>query len=218
MSEKKTRRRGKELEDAILQAAWNELLSVGYQHFTVEGVVRRAQTSRSVVYRRWNNRIDLFEAALLHYFENNSPDIPDTGSLRDDMIELLIQVSEKRFSLMIVFLTQMSEYFHETSSRPIDLKEKVVERSHHVIDAIVKQAIQRGDLEDRPLPARVLFLPFDMMRNEISLTLEPMPRSHIVEIIDQLFMPLVDHYIGKSTSVAAFTPQHLERHEERNRV
>ena len=113
----------------------------------------------------------------------------------------------------------MSEYFHETSSRPIDLKEKVVERSHHVIDAIVKQAIQRGDLEDRPLPARVLFLPFDMMRNEISLTLRADAHTVIssrssTNCSCRLWITIS----ANRPSVAAFTPQHLERHEERNRV
>ncbi|WP_316861808.1 TetR/AcrR family transcriptional regulator [uncultured Cohaesibacter sp.] len=69
MSEKKTRRRGDVLERAILDAAWEEALNVGFLKFTVEGVVKRAKTSRSVVYRRWNNKIELFEAAILHYFQ-----------------------------------------------------------------------------------------------------------------------------------------------------
>ncbi|WP_460358133.1 TetR family transcriptional regulator [Actinoallomurus acanthiterrae] len=37
-----SRRRGQELEDALLDAAWEELAEVGYGRFTIEGVAARA--------------------------------------------------------------------------------------------------------------------------------------------------------------------------------
>jgi AcrR family transcriptional regulator len=46
------RRRGKALEDAVLDAAWSELLDAGYARFTMETVAARAHTSRPVLYRR----------------------------------------------------------------------------------------------------------------------------------------------------------------------
>ncbi len=43
------RRRGKALEDAVLDAGWSALLDGGYAGFTVEVVAARARTSRPVL-------------------------------------------------------------------------------------------------------------------------------------------------------------------------
>lgn len=56
----KIRRRGLDLEIAIPQAAWDELQNIGYSFLTMEGVVARAKTSKSAVYRRWSNRGEPF--------------------------------------------------------------------------------------------------------------------------------------------------------------
>ena len=52
-----TRRRGAELEQAILDAAWEQLIAEGYEHFTIDTVAARAQTSKPVLYRRWKTQI-----------------------------------------------------------------------------------------------------------------------------------------------------------------
>ena len=54
-----SRRRGTKLEDALLDAAWEELQEVGYTRLTMEAVAARAGTSKPVLYRRWPNRARL---------------------------------------------------------------------------------------------------------------------------------------------------------------
>jgi len=57
------RRYGAALEEALLDAAWDELGEIGYAGFTVDAVARRAGTSRPVLYRRWPSRARLVLAA-----------------------------------------------------------------------------------------------------------------------------------------------------------
>ncbi|RYY09760.1 MAG: TetR/AcrR family transcriptional regulator, partial [Alphaproteobacteria bacterium] len=66
-AETATRRRGAALEDAILAAAWIELQNSGYTNFTYEAVARRAETSRPVLYRRWQTKLELALAAIRHH-------------------------------------------------------------------------------------------------------------------------------------------------------
>ena len=47
------RRRGEELEAALLEAAWAELVEVGFARLTMESVAARAKTGVAVLYRRW---------------------------------------------------------------------------------------------------------------------------------------------------------------------
>src|SRR5882757_3316924 len=82
------RRRGDELEHALLTAAWAELLEVGYPKLTMENVAARAGTSKPVIYRRWPTRAKLVLAALAHNLPMQQSDI-DTGSLRGDLLELV---------------------------------------------------------------------------------------------------------------------------------
>src|ERR1700727_1630360 len=92
------RRRGEELEAALLEAAWEELAEVGFARLTMESVAGRAKTGVAVLYRRWPNKDDLVIAAIRHYGRAHPVDTPDTGSLRGDMIALLSSFSSARVS------------------------------------------------------------------------------------------------------------------------
>lgn len=58
------RRRGAVLERAILDAALEQLSTVGWNGLTMEGVAARAQTGKAAVYRRWPSKEDLVADAL----------------------------------------------------------------------------------------------------------------------------------------------------------
>ena len=87
------RRHGQELESALLTAALDELVKVGYARLTMESVARRAGTSEPVLYRRWPNKDQLVLAAMEHYRNANPIALPDTGALRSDLLAELKAVS-----------------------------------------------------------------------------------------------------------------------------
>src|SRR5262245_45572746 len=84
-----SRRRGTERVDALLQAAWDEVSTVGYANLTMEGVAARAGTAKSVLYRRWPNRATLVRDAMRRRVGSMASDVPDTGDLRQDLLSVL---------------------------------------------------------------------------------------------------------------------------------
>ena len=48
----RTRRRGKELEEALYDATLAELAAVGYGGLTMEGIAARGRTGKAALYRR----------------------------------------------------------------------------------------------------------------------------------------------------------------------
>src|SRR6187551_7596 len=84
-----TRRRGPALEDAILDAGWDQLTSAGYAGFTFEALAERAKTGKAVLYRRWPDKEALLLAVLAHRGFGAPVEVPDTGSLREDVITVL---------------------------------------------------------------------------------------------------------------------------------
>lgn len=80
------RPRSQEATRAILEAAIDGLAEDGYEGLTMEGVAARAGVGKTTVYRRWSSKEALVRAAV-ETFVSWIP-IPDTGSVRDDLLAL----------------------------------------------------------------------------------------------------------------------------------
>jgi AcrR family transcriptional regulator len=185
------RRRGKTLEDAVLDAAWSQLLGGGYAGFTMEAVAERARTSRPVLYRRWANRADLAIAAIRHFMHKHPVKLPDTGNVRDDLIALLQQFLKSR-ALFAVFLSlQMGEYFSETNTSMADLRRRALHGDRSQLAVLLARGVDRGEIDRSKLTPRIASLLPDLLRHELLMTLKPIPNAVIKEFVDDIFLPLV---------------------------
>jgi AcrR family transcriptional regulator len=186
------RRRGRELEGALLDAAWAQLVSGGYGAFTFDAVAERAGTSKPVIYRRWTNRQELVVAAIQHFFTRGSRPIPDTGTLRGDMIALLTQANETRSAMAAVLSAQLGAYYQESGTTPAELREQILRDRTLAMDTVVQRALERGEITGAQLTPRIIALPFDLFRHEALMTLKAVPAETMIEIVDDIFLPLVN--------------------------
>jgi AcrR family transcriptional regulator len=185
-----TRRRGEVLEAALLDAAWDELQAEGYQAMTLEAVADRAGTSRAVLYRRWPKKAELVVAALRRRRPMLSGAVPNTGSLRRDVVALLTRMStrlsetgpEVLYGLLGDYLSD-AELFDR-------LRADVLQIGTEVTNTMLKRAAERGEARPDVSP-RVAALPTDLYRNELLLRRTPPDKSVIAEIVDNVFLPLV---------------------------
>ncbi|GAA4988410.1 TetR/AcrR family transcriptional regulator [Kineococcus glutinatus] len=72
------------VSDALARATLEELAVTGYARLTVEGVARRARVGKAAVYRRWPSKQQMTMAALSQLVVPIA-DVPDSGSLREDV-------------------------------------------------------------------------------------------------------------------------------------
>jgi AcrR family transcriptional regulator len=185
------RRRGEELEAALLEAAWQELVEVGFARLTMESVAARAKTGVAVLYRRWPNKDDLVLAAIGHYGTTHPVDIPDTGSLRGDMIALLGIASSTRISFATIVSAAFSGLLASTGLTPAQVREKIMADRPLWSDQIFARAQERGEIDLDRIPPAVLTMPFDLMRHDMLMTYKPITPERVLAIVDDLFMPLV---------------------------
>src|SRR5687768_15115028 len=76
-------------EEEILDATVAELLEVGYDRLTMDRVAEHARASKATLYRRWTSKQALVVDALCRsHRAAETPEIPDTGSLRGDLLAL----------------------------------------------------------------------------------------------------------------------------------
>ncbi|HEX5407199.1 MAG TPA: TetR/AcrR family transcriptional regulator [Pseudonocardiaceae bacterium] len=184
------RRRGEELEHAILTAALAELTEVGYSALTMERVAIRARTSKAALYRRWAGRAELvLDACKLQ--STSDVDVPDTGALRSDVIALLRQMSAKMASplggILRGLLAEMT--------RDPEFAKLIRDRFHTVgpatIRVILERAVERGEVAAAILDSRRATVATDLLRNQFLLFGAPISDDVIVEIVDDVYLPLV---------------------------
>jgi AcrR family transcriptional regulator len=186
------RRRGKELEEAILRAAWQQLLDGGYPGFTIDAVAERAETSRSVIYRRWPDREDLLEATLSFGLNQGRTTPPDTGSLREDIIELLRRSNMANGSIAPLMSVFMGAYYAASGRTFADVRQRAFgDRAGGSMDQILDRAVARGEADPAKLTRRVRSVAVDLYRHDILMTATPLSEPQIAEIVDEIFLPLV---------------------------
>jgi len=175
-----------------LRAAWEELTAVGYAAFTMEGVAARAGTSRAVLYRRWSSRPDLVLAAIRRHATIDSVTVPDTGSLREDLLELLRQLSARSGEIAGIFSVLIADSFNEGGLSLSVLRERALADMPKTGSMLaIERAVARGEIDPSRLSPRICALPADLVRHDLIMTQAPVPDATLVEIVDKIFLPLV---------------------------
>ncbi|MGW7050368.1 TetR/AcrR family transcriptional regulator [Streptomyces sp. NPDC054887] len=186
------RRRGLVLERAILDSALEQLSTVGWNALTMEGVAAGAQTGKAAIYRRWPSKEDLVADALRSALPVLDQ-VPDGGSIREDLYELCRQVRGAMFSTSGSALrsvihecdSELAERFHGVIVR------QVIEPSNRLFREAVRRGVERGDVR----PDATSDLLFDvvpgllMYRSKVCGS--EWPDEEIAEMVDRIMVPLL---------------------------
>jgi AcrR family transcriptional regulator len=81
------RPRDPRIDEAVLRAAAELVVEVGYAEATMAAIAERAGTSKPAVYRRWPSKVHLLHEAAFPDDERLA--LPETGSLAEDLAEML---------------------------------------------------------------------------------------------------------------------------------
>jgi AcrR family transcriptional regulator len=180
----RSRRRGQALEDALLRAAWEELAEAGYSGLTMEKIAGRAGTSKTVLYRRWPTRAALVLAAIRHQVVPVTSQLPDTGSLRGDVLAVLSQIRDH-------FHQIGAAVAHGLMAESRDLPEDFTAIVPGVMTELLDRAAERGEIQRARVTARIAAVPGDLLRHELLLAQRPGSDEFLAEVVDDVFLPLV---------------------------
>lgn len=182
-----TRRRGAELDAAIFDAVLTELRDVGFADLTVEGVARRAGTSKAVLYRRWSTKLEMVVTALAN---TNLADItaPDTGTLAGDLRATINEVLERlRAQGREVTLGIMAG----AAADPNPSSLAVLRTKATALSAVViGRARDRGEIGTAPIPTTAATLAFDLLRFRFLME-GTVSAEAVDDIIENAAVPLI---------------------------
>ncbi|WP_437509428.1 TetR/AcrR family transcriptional regulator [Sorangium sp. So ce1099] len=185
------RRRGVVLEQAILRAAAEELAEVGFPGLTMDRVAQRAGTNKNAIYRRWPSRA-LLAVAAYREFAASSVELPDTGSLRADVLELLRGANRQWSSPLGDVLRGLLAGLGGEPELLKQLQEASNDGGSALWLAVLGRAVARGDARPEALHPRVATVAVVLLRNEFITRGAPsVPDSVLVEIVDEVYLPLI---------------------------
>jgi len=187
-----TRRRGTELEQAILRAAADELVDGGYRDLTMDAVARRAGTNKNAIYRRWPSRAALSVAAYRQLVDSDLRP-SDTGDLRNDVLDLLGRLNSDAASPRGKILHSLLASVADDPALLAELHEQTADANVGVWLTILGRAVARGEARPEALHPRVATVAINLLRNEyLTRGSRKVPDATIVEIVDEVYLPLVE--------------------------
>jgi AcrR family transcriptional regulator len=129
---------------ALREAALVVLAEVGYDRLTMDAVAARARAGKTTIYRRWQGKAELVVDALNSL--KGAPDIPDTGSLRQDLRALAESMTsaEGQFGAQMT-IGMVNAIAHDAGLRRV-FGEKFIAPRMAGFRTVFERAVARGEM------------------------------------------------------------------------
>ncbi len=180
------RPRNAELDTAILQATQDLLIERGFAGMTVEAVARAAGSGKAAVYRRWPSKTELVIAAVraLH----DPPMAPDTGSLRDDLLECALHYTRGDARVALVMGSLLGGATQDAALRRA-AREAIGDPRAGLFRTVIENWIARGVVSaSAPVELLVGIVP-SIAFGQVMLRRELIDRRTAVDLVDRVLLP-----------------------------
>ena len=140
----RSRRSSSDVEEAILAATLEILDEAGFEDLTIEAVAARAGAAKTAVYRRWPSKVPLVVEALTR----SGPrfEVPDTGSLRTDMIALWHRVADGGVRSIERLLPVVTTYLNSRDDLMEVMRDRYFRPRLQATRAVIARAVARGEI------------------------------------------------------------------------
>jgi AcrR family transcriptional regulator len=175
---------------AICDAVFQLLSEVGYDRMSMDAVAALARASKATIYRAWPCKPDLVMEALTHRF-GGTPEPPDTGTLRGDLIALMTgacQLANSPDGAVVAGLMSAAARNAELSRT---LYRCTYEMKHPVHEAIIDRATARGEVPAGTDPDLLHEVLHAMVLTRKMYAPEPLDDVFVIHVVDDVLLPVL---------------------------
>jgi AcrR family transcriptional regulator len=176
------RKRSEESRLAILAAAVELTLEVGYAGLTIEGIAARSGAGKQTIYRWWPSKADVLLDALATKADLHIP-VPEEESYEADLRRFLADTFALGRQPQVVGVlralmaeAQINPEFGER------FRAGFLRRRRDALGVLVDRALARGDLPPVARPGTVADLVFGLIWYRVLATREPIDDAQIDEL------------------------------------
>jgi AcrR family transcriptional regulator len=179
----RSRRRGQELENALYEATLAELAAVGYGGLTMEGIAARARTGKAALYRRWDSKRALVQAALLHALPPLQQPSADQSPRENLLAVFTAHCEVLAGKTAFPGLDIIGQLLHEPELRAI-FADAVVAPRLRIIESILRAAERNGDIDPARLTPLTARIGPALINHHLLLTGAPPSKRQLIRILD----------------------------------
>ena len=183
------RKRDHTRDPEILDAALEVLAETGYDGMTIDMVAARAKAGKATLYRRWASKGELVIDAVACMKKVDPESIPDTGTLRGDLVAMIkphsIEDGEKKLRVM-AGLTSMISRDPELADAAYAA---IVEPRASVNRLLLRRAIDRGEIPADTDVEALALVSQAMAMHRVLMQRKPVDREFLLSIVDGIVMP-----------------------------
>lgn len=174
-------------EAEILDACVAELLENGYDRLTMDAVARRARASKATLYRRWQSKQRLVVDAVIRSKTVAEQDVPDTGSLRGDLLALWSRgkghVEGSRVLGVVITAMQTDEEF------AADFRARFLGPKLATSVEVYRRAADRGELHRDADPSLLGPALAGILLHRALVLGESVTPERVERVLDQVILP-----------------------------
>jgi AcrR family transcriptional regulator len=180
--------RGEAREQAILDAALELVMEVGYDRLSMDALAERAHASKATIYRRWSGKAQVVAEAIRRR-KHGQHAVPDTGSLRQDLLEALGAMCISLDGDEALVAGVMSAM--RTDPELADLMRSQVLDGDSPTDVVVARAVARGELPSDTSGALVNEVAPAVVMTRLVFRGEPLDEGFTAHLVDEIILPLL---------------------------
>jgi AcrR family transcriptional regulator len=179
--------RSARVRSSVLQSAFELLVRKGIEAFSIAEVAAQSGVHATSIYRRWGTKDALVREACLHQADVALP-IPDTGSLRSDLVALLDRLVAWMASRQgqVLLALSSSQHPHVVSAR-----RNYWRRRFDLIRPVFEKAKARGEFPRQTDPIEfleMLIAPLYLRALMTAERVEAWPRKAMLDRLLALYM------------------------------
>lgn len=183
-------RRAPQRWSAVLDSVFALLAEVGYDRMTMDAVAARAHVSKATIYRTWPDKPDLVAEALAHHFQE-TPEPPDTGSLRGDLVALTTracQVCNSRDGEVIAGVMTAAARCPVLART---LHEFMYEKKHVMFDTLIRRATERGEVGPDTNAELLHEVLYSLVLARSLSKADPLDEKYARHVVDDVLIPVL---------------------------
>ena len=181
---RRTGGRSARVREAVLKATLRVVAEQGADAVSIREIARQARVHETSIYRRWRTKEHLILDALLDYSEEQLP-IPDTGTLRDDLVAFATSVTNYLASPLGRTLARAMAVADDDVTQAAT-RAQFWQSRFGLARVIVDRATSRGELPDDIDPAMALELLIAPLHFRTLLTRQPVDEQLAGQVVDLL--------------------------------
>lgn len=185
------RKRDHTRDPEILDAALDVLSESGYDGMTIDMVATRAKAGKATVYRRWSSKAELVldAVACMKQGEIDLDDLPDTGTLRGDLVAMIrtpsIRDGERKLKVMAGIVSMIAR----SPELAAAAQEALVEPRATVNRIFFRRAIERGEVPADIDVEKLCIIGPALVAYSVLMLGRPVDRDFLISNIDQVILP-----------------------------